>query len=84
MLQICSDSIIEPLGIIFQNIINTCSYPDNSKYANVTPIHKKNDKQVIKNYRPISLLPVCAKLFEKILFNDIYNHLISNKLLSKN
>ena len=49
------------------------------KYANVTPIHKKSDKQFVKNYRPISLLQVCAKLFEKILFKNIYNRLISNK-----
>ena len=54
------------------------------KYANVTPIHKKKEKQDIKNYRSISLLPVCAKLFEKIVFKNIYNHLISNNLLTKN
>ena len=45
---------------------------------------KKNDKQVIKNYRPISLLPLCSKIFEKILFNDIYAYLSSNNLLTEN
>ena len=33
-----------------------------------TSIHKKSGKQFVKNYRPIYLLPVCSKLFEKILF----------------
>ena len=83
MLQLCGDSIILPLSIIFQNVVNTGIYPDDWKYANVTPIQRKSDKQFVKNYRPISLLPVCAKLFEKILFKNIYNHLISNNMLSK-
>ena len=54
------------------------------KLANVTPIHKKDDKQIIKNYRPISLLPICGKIFEKIIFNNLYNYLITNKLITKN
>ena len=52
--------------------------------CNITPIHKKKDKQDITNYRPISLLPVCAKLFEKILFKNLYNHLVANNLLTSN
>ena len=81
MLQLCGDSIVLPLSIIFQN---TGIFPDDWKYANVTPIHKKSDKQVVKNYRPISLLPVCAKMFENFLLKNIYNHLISKNLLTKN
>ena len=84
LLQICGDAIILPLGIICNTIINTGIYPNDWKYANVTPVHKKNDKQTVKNYRPISLLPICAKLFEKIVFKNIYNHLISNDILTKN
>jgi len=45
------------------------------KLANVTPIFKKGDKQLIKNYRPISLLPICGKMFEKIIFNNLYSYL---------
>ena len=51
--------------------------------ANVTPIHKKNDKQHINNYRPISLLPICGKIFEKIIFNHLYNFLNVNNLITK-
>ena len=36
----------------------------------------------MKNYRPISLLPICEKIFEKIVFDEIYEHLTENKLLS--
>ena len=54
------------------------------KLANVTPIYKKEDKQLIKNYRPISLLPICGKMFEKIIFNNLYSYLNANNLITKN
>ena len=66
MIQLCGDTVITPLSII-----PNCICPDDWKRANVTPIHKKEHKQIIKNYRPISLLPVRTKLFEKILFKKI-------------
>ena len=53
------------------------------KVANVTPIFKKGDKQLIKNYRPISLLPICGKMFEKIIFNNLYSYLTTNSLITK-
>ena len=54
------------LKIIFRNILSTSKYPGTWKLANVTPTFKKCDKQLIKNYRPISLLPICGKIFEKL------------------
>ena len=65
MLLLCDESVVLPLKIIFQNILAESVYPDKWKLANVTPIHKKDDKQLVKNYRPISLLPICGKIFEK-------------------
>ena len=84
MIQLAGDSILRPLNIIFSNIIKSGSYPESWKLANVTPIHKKLDKQFIKDYRPISLLPICAKIFERILFNSLFNYLMSNGLISSN
>ena len=52
--------------------------------ANVTPIHKKDSKQITNNYRPISLLPIFAKVFEKIIFRNLYNQLVSNNLITNN
>ena len=54
------------------------------KLANVTPIFKKGDKQSTKNYRPISLLPICGKMFENIIFNNLYPYLNANNLITKN
>ena len=83
MLLLCDASIILPLNIIFKNILLTSTYPDQWKLANVTPIFKKGDKQ-IKNYRPISRLPICSKIFEKIIFKNLYSYLNTNNLLTTN
>ena len=53
------------------------------KIANVTPIFKNGDIQVIKNYRPISLLPICDKILEKIIFNHLYSYLTANRLVTE-
>ena len=50
----------------------------------VTPVFYKGDKQLINNYRPISLLPIGGKIFEKIIFNNLYNYLHLNDLITKN
>ena len=43
---------MKPLITLFQN-----THPDITENSNIIPVHKKNDKQLIQNYRPISLLP---------------------------
>ena len=83
MIKLCSDPICLPLQIIFQNIIDTGIFPDQWKEANVTPVHKKKDKQSVSNYRPISLLPLFAKVFERIVFKNLYNYLKLNNLITK-
>ena len=52
--------------------------------ANVLPIHKKESRQIKTNYRPISLLPICGKILEKLIFNTIYEYLCVNNLLTPN
>ena len=84
MLLLCDNSVVLPLKIIFDNILATSTYPDMWKLANLTPIFIKGDKQLIKNYRPISLLPICGKIFEKIIFNNLYKYLNANNLVTKN
>ena len=84
MLKLCDSSVVLPLKIIFKNVLDTSVYPDMWKVADVTPIFKKEDKQLVKNYRPISLLPICGKIFEKLIFNSLYSYLSSNGLITKN
>ena len=79
----CCDSFNTPLTIIFENIISTRIFPDEWKIANVVPVHKKGSKQLVKNYMLISLLPICVKTFEKVLFKHLYNYLQTNNLITK-
>ena len=83
-LLLCDGSVILPLQIIFTNILSTSIYTDMCKLANVTPIFKKSDEQLIKKFRPISLLPLCGKILEKIIFNNLYSYLHTNNLITKN
>ena len=73
-----------PLIILFQNSIKSPHFPDIWKKSNIIPVHKKNDKQLIQNYRPISLLPIFGKIFEKVVFSRIYNFLLNERLLNPN
>ena len=83
MLQLCSSQVAIPLQMIFQSCISSGSFPDIWKYANVQPVHKKGNRQLKNNYRPISLLPICGKILEKIIFDKLYSFLNSNNLISK-
>ena len=82
MLKICDKSITKPLFIILKNCIDQGYFPNAWKMANVIPIHKKKDKNIVSNYRPVSLLPICGKIFEKVIFDSLYKHIYSNNLIS--
>ena len=81
MLKICDSSIVKPIRIIFETCLKTGIYPDKWKMSNVCPIHKKKSKNDKSNYRPISLLPILSKIFEKIIFESLYSYLTKNNLL---
>ena len=83
MIKLYRNSLVLPLKLIFNNNLRTTKWTTKQwKIANVTHVHKKENKKFIKNYRPISLLPIFAKVFEKIIFMNLYNHLVRNKLLT--
>ena len=58
MKKICDKSLVKPLIILFQNSMTSTRYPDIWKRSNIILVHKKNDKQLIQNFGPISLLSV--------------------------
>ena len=45
------------------------------KVADVTPIHKKDEATLMKNYRPVSLIPIVSKLFERDMYNQILSYI---------
>ena len=80
MLKLSSPSI-KPLSIIFQNCLKSGIFPDDWKKGNIVLAHKKNSKQLVSNYRPVSLLPICWKIFEKLIFDSNFSFL-THKLLN--
>ena len=81
MLKMSSKSILNPLKLLFENCLQTGIFPDQWKKANIVPIHKKSDKQLLQIYRPVSLLPICGKFFERIIFNDLFKYFKEKNLL---
>ncbi|XP_057310565.1 uncharacterized protein LOC130648529 [Hydractinia symbiolongicarpus] len=82
MIQMCGNSIIFPLKLLFEAGIKSGCLPDTWKRGNIILIHKKGKKNIVKNYRPISLLPIFSKIFEKIIHNSLFRYFQENKLLS--
>ena len=56
----------------FNNSLSCATFPTSMKYADVIPIHKKDDKTDKENYRPISILPNLSKVYERLMYNQIY------------
>ena len=84
MLKLCGEAICRPLNIIFKTCVNTVKFSSELKKDNVVLIHKKNDKRNVKIYRPVSLLIICDKVFERLIYNVMYNFLSDNNLLYPN
>lgn len=80
----CALSTLPQLNYLINLILLTSQIPIFWKTATVIPIFKSGDKNLISNYRPISLLPVIAKVIEKVIFRRIYRHVNDNHLLSEN
>ena len=84
MIKLCDKSIIPAISLIYKNCINSGIFPNIWKKSNVVPVHKKGDKQVVDNYRPVSLLPIFGKILERLIFNSLFEFLHENNLLNEN
>ena len=80
-LKIALPVIVESLCNIFNLSIATGVLPDCWKIARVAPIFKSGQSDDRSNYRPISVLPFLSRLFEKVVFNQLYEYLDKNKLI---
>jgi hypothetical protein len=71
---------------IISNLYNLCilegTYPNLFKIARIIPIFKKDEKNLIQNYRPVSILPVLNKIFEKLTLNRLNSFINVNNLIS--
>ena len=82
LLNLASSVIGPSLTEIFNSCVDAETFPHEWKIAKVTaPIFKKGSKSV-NNYRPISVLPIALKLFEKIIYQQLYDYLDKNEFLN--
>ena len=75
-----------PIGAHLQFVFNTCIsqnvFPENLEIAFISPVYKKGDVKICENYRPISITPMFAKLFERLLLNQVNKFIQNEKILN--
>ena len=81
LLKSIKHEISKPLTVIINQTIVTGIFPNALKVAKVKPLHKKGEKSCLNNYRPISLLPTISKVFERVIYAQIYQYFKINDLL---
>jgi hypothetical protein len=82
-LKLVSHVICNPLALIFNQCISDGYFPDELKLAKVIPFHKAGSSQLLNNYRPISLLSLFSKVFEKIIKTRLLDYIEKNNILTK-
>ena len=80
LLKELSSALINPLTLIINQSLVTGIFPTKLKIAKVLPLFKKNGYTIMDNYRPISLLTSISKLFEKLVFCQLYDYFRNNDL----
>ena len=81
LLKYLAPGLRQPSTFIINQSLLTGIFPEKLKIAKVLPLFKKNDCKIMDNYRPISLLPAISKVFEKVVYNQLYTYFTSNNLL---
>lgn len=71
----CAEELAAPLFHIFSHSVKLSIFPTEWKKAHIIPIFKSGKKHLVNNYRPISLLSIISKVFEKLIYNKLYLNL---------
>ena len=73
--------ISTPLANLYNKCMRNGTFPSIFKTGKVTPVYKKDNKECIENYRPVSILPIFGKVFERIIYNRLYGFFTSRGIL---
>ena len=74
MLKLAEPVIAKPVSNMINKSLKSSVFPFKLKEAEVIPLHKKNNTLDKSNYRPVSILPVLSKKFERAIYNQLINH----------
>ena len=80
LLKRLANYIVTPLTVMINQSLCTGTFPDKLKLVKVIPLYKKVDNHVFDNYRPISLLSTVSKIFEKVVFIQVYDYFCAHQL----
>ena len=78
-----SNILFKPLTININQMLETGVFPDKLKVAKVIPLFNKGDPTLLTNYRPISLHPSLSKIFENIIYQQLYANFENSNLFFK-
>ena len=81
LIKRCKDTLIKPLTLIINQSLTTGIFPNELKISKVKPLFKNGNTSDICNYRPISLLPSISKIFEYVIFQQLFEYMSLNNLL---
>ena len=84
MLKSAKHVLASPITRLINNSFETGIFPDILKIAVITPIFKTGDIYTLTNYRPISVLPLLSKIFEKVIADRVRSWLTKHSLISTN
>ena len=65
----------------FNNLMSIGKFQDELKLGKLTPIYKKDNEELLENYRSVSTLPIFGKIFEKVIYDRLYNYFVSQGAL---
>jgi len=83
VLRYVKSEITKPLGHILNLSLRQGIFPDKLKHAIVSPIYKSGERTKVENYRPVSVLSVFSKVYERVMYNRLLPYLEINKILYK-
>ena len=66
--------------MLINQTITTGYFPEELKLSRVKPLFKNGDSTLISNYRPISLLPSLSKVYERVIFDQLFHYMLNNNL----
>jgi hypothetical protein len=81
ILKACKTFISTPLSYLCNRVLFEGVFPDRLKYATIIPAFKKGDRKDPSNSRPISILTLFNKIFEKVMYSRLVQHLNDHHIL---
>ena len=82
LIKRAKEVLIEPLTLLVNQMLKSGHFPSELKISRVKPLFKKGDPSEFSNYRPISLLPSFSKIFEYVIFYQLFDYMCENNLLT--